>query len=167
MILIVAGDRVSIAFRLSDELGLQEISEFTSALALKVSIAFRLSDELGHGRPLESSRLGQRGLNCLSAFGRIGTLSHFRPDFKRISSDDLHNRRFQSANKCKTMSCCDCQPYGKRPPALGKMQIYITDAIFGALVRSYGQATMAAGGSAGRTAFPARRMRASHAAQSG
>ena len=42
-------------------------------LTPKVSIAFRLSDELGLPLDYEDRLVAVVGLNCLSAFGRIGT----------------------------------------------------------------------------------------------
>ena len=89
--------RVSIAFRLSDELGLR-MSTSDGTSPPDVSIAFRLSDELGHPQdryqavnhlksqlpfgfrtnwdPFEYTDFEVEDkwcLNCLSAFGRIGT----------------------------------------------------------------------------------------------
>ena len=78
--------QVSIAFRLSDELGLQDLQEDTLEKA-RVSIAFRLSDELGRAIVISLSSVGASSLNCLSAFGRIGT--RVRPRQVRERGDQV------------------------------------------------------------------------------
>ena len=158
---------VSIAFRLSNEVGhAPKVATFAIPYSgLNCLSAFERSGTRrrgGHRRRILGARL-----NCLSAFERSGTLSHFRPDFKRISNGLLHNCRFQGANKGKTVDFRRVWNHTKHPSVLGAMRVCMIDAIFGALVWSCGQATMAAGGSAGRTVFPDRRIFASHVEQSG